>query len=92
MAGDWIKIETTTPDKPEVYEIAEALGIDPDAVMGKPIRVWTWADQQTFDGNAECNAASVTKTALDRISGAHGFADALICVSWLARKRSICPC
>lgn len=80
MAGDWIKIECTTPDKPEVYQLAEKIGgIDPDAVLGKLLRVWIWADQQTFDGNA----ASVTRTALDRITGVDGFADALVCCGWL---------
>ena len=33
MAGDWIKFEIATPDKPEVWEIAESLDIDPDAVI-----------------------------------------------------------
>ena len=34
MAGDWIKFETVTPDKPEVYELAGLLNLDPDAVVG----------------------------------------------------------
>jgi len=79
MAGDWIKVQTCTPDKPEVHLIAERLGIDPDAVTGKLIRIWCWADQQTIDGNAR----SVTKTLLDRIAGVTGFAEMLIEVGWL---------
>ncbi len=79
MAGDWIKLETTTPDKPEVFQIAEALQIDPDAVLGKLIRVWVWADQQSRDGHAP----SVTKTVLDRVAHVTGFADALITCGWL---------
>jgi DNA replication protein DnaT len=51
MAGEWIKIQTVTPDKPEVFVIADRLGIDPDAVVGKLVRLWIWADQQTTDGN-----------------------------------------
>jgi len=39
MAGDWIKLEHTTPDKPEVFAMADTLGIDPDAVTGKLCRV-----------------------------------------------------
>ena len=31
MAGDWMKVEKVTPDKPEVDAIADQLGIDPDA-------------------------------------------------------------
>lgn len=79
MAGDWIKLETTTPDKPEVFRIADELGIDPDAVMGKLLRIWIWADQQTFDGHA----GSVTFSLLDRVSGASGFAEAMLKTGWL---------
>jgi len=79
MAGDWIKVQTCTPDKPEVHMIAEKLGIDPDAVTGKLIRIWCWADQQTIDGNA----TSVTKTLLDRVACVTGFTQSLIDVGWL---------
>jgi hypothetical protein len=50
MAGNWIKIEHITPDKPEIVAMAQALGIDQDSVFGKCIRVWIWADQQTISG------------------------------------------
>ena len=80
MAGSWIKVEVITPDKPEIFQIAEILNIDPDAVLGKLVRIWAWADQQTVDGNA----GSVTKGVLDRIAFITGFADALIAVGWLA--------
>lgn len=79
MASSWIKVEVITPDKPEIFQMAEALNIDPDAVLGKLVRIWTWADQQTVDGNA----GSVTKSVLDRLSFVSGFADALISVGWL---------
>lgn len=79
MAFAWIKIEDSTPDKPEVWKMAEKLGIDADAVLGKLVRVWIWADQQTIDGNAH----SVTKALLDRTAGVTGFADAMIRVGWL---------
>lgn len=80
MASSWIKVEVITPDKPEIFQIAEILNIDPDAVLGKLVRIWAWADQQTVDGNA----GSVTKGVLDRIAFITGFADALINVGWLA--------
>ncbi|NBM89005.1 hypothetical protein GWI78_03590 [Proteus sp. G2658] len=79
MASSWIKVEVITPDKPEIYQIAEILNIDPDAVLGKLIRVWSWADLQTLDGNA----GSVTKSVIDRITFISGFADALITVGWM---------
>lgn len=79
MAGDWIKIEHWTPDKPEVFRMAERLGIDPDSVTGKLVRIWIWADQQTISGSAQ----SVTKALLDRVANHSGFADALIEAGWL---------
>jgi len=80
MASSWIKVEVITPDKPEIFQIAEILNIDPDAVLGKLVRIWAWADQQTIDGNA----GSVTKGVLDRIAFITGFADSLISVGWLS--------
>ena len=81
MAGDWIKIEHWTQDKPEVFVMADALGIDADEVLGKLIRVWVWADQQTTDGNA----ISVTFSLLDRVSGCKGFAEAMLKAGWLTQ-------
>jgi len=40
MAGDWIKVEHWTPDKPEIFRLADELEIDPDAVVGKLVRLW----------------------------------------------------
>ncbi len=79
MAGDWIKFEHATPDKPEVVAIADQLGIDQDAVVGKLLRLWIWADQQSENGNA----LSVTKTFIDRITFCEGFAAALNDAGWL---------
>jgi len=83
MAGDWIKVCHVTPDKPEVWKLAELLNMDPDAVLGKLMRIWIWADQQTIDGNA----TSVTLALLNRISGVTGFAEAMLndSVKWLKK-------
>ena len=80
MAGDWIKFELTTMDKPEVCQIADVAGIDPDAVVGKLMRVWGWFDQQTEDGNAP----SVSKKLLDRLVGVAGFCEHMKSVGWMA--------
>jgi len=82
MAGDWIKLECTTPDKPEVYQIADSLGIAPEHVTGCLISLWIWADQQTTDGNAP----GVTRTLVDRKSGVSGFADEMVKVGWLSES------
>jgi hypothetical protein len=82
MAGDWIKIEHTTPDKPEVICMAQRLKIDPDSVVGKLIRVWVWADQNSVDGNG----VTVTDAFLDRLAHRKGFAKAMRGCGWLDGK------
>ena len=81
MAGDWIKIEESMPEKPEVAEIAEILGIDdPDTVAGKLIRVWAWATRN-------CNGDGVTTVTamkqIDRCAGVTGFAKSMLKAGWL---------
>ena len=91
MAGDWIKVESATPDKPELVRMASLLGIDQDAVFGKLFRLWAWADQNiaTPDdvGNDEGNDASVTTSVseafVDRLTFCAGFAKAMVAVGWL---------
>jgi hypothetical protein len=93
MAGDWIKFEVSTSDKPEVWAMADELGIDADAVVGKLLRVWAWFDQQTPDGNAtsvtSSVTSSVTKSLLDRRVGVSGFCDAMISVGWMLESGGI---
>lgn len=82
MAGDWIKLQKDTPDKPEVLAIASRMNLDPDAVVGKLVRIWSWFDTHTIDGNAN----SVTFSLLDRLAGVNGFAEQMTFVGWLEQK------
>jgi hypothetical protein len=82
MAGDWIKLEHATPDKPEIVNMSSILKMDQDAVFGKCVRLWIWADQQTVDGNA----LSVTEPFIDRLTFCPGFAAALRHVGWLSGR------
>ena len=82
MAGDWIKVQKDTPDKPEVLAIAARMNMDPDAVVGKLVRIWSWFDTHTTDGNA----LSVTYSFLDRLTGVTGFAEQVSFVGWLEQN------
>ena len=98
MAGDWIKLESVTPDKPEVMNIADILKIDPDAVLGKLIRLWIWADAHTSDGTVtparrsrddavtparrSRDGPSVTEMFVDRHVHCPGFTAAMVKVGW----------
>lgn len=80
MAGDWIKVECGTPDKPEVFEIAAELKISLPEVFGRLFLVWRLFDQQTEAGNAP----SVTPAYIDHVAGVVGFSEAMRKVGWLA--------
>lgn len=82
MAGDWIKFELITLDKPEVCLIADLANIDPDAVVGKLLRIWGWFDQHTEEGNA----LSVSKRLLDRLVGVTGFCDHMKVAGWMVEE------
>ena len=79
MAGDWMKIELVTPDKPEVSQLAQILGIDPDAVVGKLVRFWGWFNEQSVDGKAPASTIFL----LNRIVHEDRFCDAMFEVGWL---------
>jgi hypothetical protein len=79
MRRPWIKIETATPDKPEICAIATQLRMDTDMVVGKLIRLWSWITVNKVSGND----LGVTKEFLDKLVGRKGFADALESAGWL---------
>lgn len=79
MAGSWIKYDTDTAEKPEVWAMAQDLDIDPDCVVGKLLRVWTWFDSHTEDGIAPASS----KALLDRKVGIDAFCSAMIRAGWM---------
>lgn len=79
MAGDWMKIELVTPDKPEVFQIAQILEIEPDAVVGKLVRFWAWFNEQSVDGKEPAGTIFLLNRAVQN----DRFCDALIEVGWL---------
>jgi DNA replication protein DnaT len=81
MRRSWIKIETNTPDKPEICTIASQLRLDTDSVMGKLVRLWAWAELNVSKGNE----TTVTLEFLDKLVGKKGFAAALEAAGWLRR-------
>ncbi|OYW75148.1 MAG: hypothetical protein B7Z37_14705 [Verrucomicrobia bacterium 12-59-8] len=79
MRRPWIKIEICTPDKPEICSLATQLRLDDDAVVGKLVRLWSWAELNRIDPND----LGVTKEFIDKIVGGKGFAAALEKTGWL---------
>jgi len=83
LAGDWIKVEHVTIDKPEVLAMAELLGIEPDAVFGKLFRVWRWFDQQSLNGDARGVTNVTLMKFIDTLVASQGFAASMKKVGWL---------
>jgi hypothetical protein len=79
MSGDWIKFEVDTFDKPEVWALAQHTGLEVDAVVGKLVKVWSWFDAHTEDGNAP----AVTTTLIDHRVGVTGWCEAMQKVGWM---------
>lgn len=77
----WIKLETHIFDKLEIFEIAEELNIDPDSVVGKCCRIWSWFDLNTTNGVTP----SVTESLLDRYCGIKGFCNAMLKAGWMEK-------
>jgi hypothetical protein len=82
MRRPWIKVETATPDKPEICAIATNLRMDEDAVIGKLVRLWSWVEVN----HIFANDLGVTKEFLDKLVGRKGFANALIGCGWLSES------
>jgi 5-methylcytosine-specific restriction endonuclease McrA len=83
IAGDWLKVEKDTPEKPEVLALSARLGVSRADAFLACFVFWRWADAQTPDGSAPL----VTPAMIDTMVGLPGFSHALSEVGWL-RLRS----
>jgi hypothetical protein len=82
MRRPWIKVETATPDKPEICAIATTLRMDADAVLGKLVRLWSWVEVN----RVKPDDLGVTKEFLDKLVGRKGFAAAMAGTGWLLEE------
>ena len=62
--------------------MSKKLRIDVDSVVGKLVRLWSWAELS----NVDPNDLNVTKEFIDRLCGRKGFAEALIQIDWLQQE------
>lgn len=83
MAGDWLKIEKATPEKPELDEMSHILGISHKEVFYGVFMVWSYFDSHTEEGHVP----SVTKRRLDREAECDGFINAMLQVGWMQEKK-----
>lgn len=79
MAGDWIKVEHATLDKPEVSLFSELLGVPVDQGVGILVRFWVWLDRNARNGTV----THVTPSVMDTVMHCPGFAGAMLAVGWV---------
>ncbi len=79
MAGSWILMRSALPDDLRVHALSELTELPPDAVVGKLLRFWAWANENTRDGVLR----RATDKLVDDQVGHPGFASALRTVEWL---------
>jgi hypothetical protein len=81
VAGDWIKVEHATLDKPEVLRAAEMLGISRDAALGLLFRYWVWLDKNLSD-SCPGFVRNVSRKSLDDVLHCTGFSGCLEAIGW----------
>ena len=83
----WLKIETHTINKPEVFAMSASLGVSRAEVVGHLVTVWAWFDQNTEDGCVESAHGSAIVDGMT----VPNFADAMQAVGWLnATESKLC--
>lgn len=79
MAGDYLPVRLDLRDDPAVIAMAAELSVEQDLIVGKLIRLWSWANRQTADGYVK----GVSAQWIDGHVGCAGFASAMARVDWL---------
>jgi hypothetical protein len=78
MAGDWIKFEVATLDKPEVLRMAELLGIKRREMLGLLLDFFVWLDRNSCHGSV----THMSRMSLDDVTHTPGFSAVLCDVGW----------
>jgi hypothetical protein len=94
VAGDWIKLETATLNKPEVLEAAELLNITRREAVGLFADYFAWLDQHLVDDDVvpvnqgqnrdKCPGVvpMVSRRSVENILACPGFAAVLEAINW----------
>lgn len=81
MAGDWIKVEQATLDKPEILRAADMLGVHRREALGIFIEFWIWLDKN-LSGSCPDFVRNTSRKSLDELLHVHGFAAVLEHIGW----------
>ncbi len=79
MAGDWIKLEVATLDKPEVRQMARVLGVKHGEALELLLRFWAWMDANSVDGHVD----GLVDVDVDELMRCPGFCGVMKMIGWL---------
>lgn len=84
MAGDWIKVEHATRQKPEVLLAAEMLGISRREAVGLFLDYFLWLDEAlpAAFANRDAVVTHMSRKSFDMVLDCAGFAATLECIGW----------
>jgi hypothetical protein len=85
---DWIKVEKSPPDKPELLHIADRCRCSQAEAFLAWFRLWVWLDNNSADGTVDL----LTKTKVDALAGLNGLGDAMEEVGWIVFTEGNPPC
>lgn len=75
----WLKVETHTPDKPEIRQIARACRVSAGDAFAAWFRLWSWLDSVTADGHLDF----LLPADCDEMARLPGIGSALREVGWI---------
>ena len=79
MAGDWIKVEKASANKPETLKIARMLGINRREAFGLLVEFWSWLDSNCVDGVVD----GVVDADVDALMSCPDLSALLVLVGWV---------
>lgn len=79
MAENWIRMRLNLVDDPAVIEMAEALGIPEQCVVGYLHTIWCWASKHCNGGTV----TGVTPVTLGRVTRCERIPELMVTVGWL---------
>ena len=85
MAGDWIPFRKDLEQQPEVISICAQTGLTMQDVVFRLLKLWSWADNTTTDGQVQNLVGVVTHLSLHCSLLDQRFIDAVVAVGWLRR-------
>lgn len=81
MAGDWIKLEHATPDKPEIAIASEMLGQSLGDTFLVFVRYWIWLDQNLSESRDDL-VTFVSRKSIEKKFACPGLASVLEHIKW----------